>query len=134
MSTLAKKIFLRSSDGMIFQVEETVALQSQTIADMVKDDSVSHQIRIPNVTGDILEMVIKYCKKHVVASSSSSEEKLKKWDTDFVSKMDRSTLVRMINAAYYLNIKDLFDLTCKNVADRIMACRTVEEIHDFLGA
>ncbi|CAA7048223.1 unnamed protein product [Microthlaspi erraticum] len=135
MSTPAKKIVLKSSDGETFEVEEAVALQSQTIAHMVEDECVGDGIPLANVTSDIVVKVIEYCRKHVPvvvpdgddASSSSSKEELKTWDAEFMKDIDQSTLFSLIMAANYLNIKDLLDLTCQTVADMIKG-KTPEEI------
>ncbi|KAG5391504.1 hypothetical protein IGI04_021467 [Brassica rapa subsp. trilocularis] len=61
MST-SKKIVLKSSDGHIFEVEEAVALQSQTIANMIEDDCVDNEIPIPNINGEILSKVIVFAR------------------------------------------------------------------------
>ncbi|XP_020217395.1 SKP1-like protein 1A [Cajanus cajan] len=125
----AKKITLKSSDGEAFEVEEAVALESQTIKHMIEDDCADSGIPLPNVTSKILAKVIEYCKKHVDAANPDdkpSEEDLKAWDTDFV-KVDQATLFDLILAANYLNIKSLLDLTCQTVADMIKG-KTPEEI------
>ncbi|CAA7019374.1 unnamed protein product [Microthlaspi erraticum] len=117
MST--NKIVLKSSDGESFEVDEAVALASQTIAHMVEDDCVDNGVPIPNVTSNILAKVIEYCKKHVgAADAGTSEEDLKAWDADFL-KIDLSMLYELILAANDLNIKNLLDLTCQAVADMI---------------
>ncbi|XP_047976291.1 SKP1-like protein 1A [Salvia hispanica] len=128
-----KKITLRSSDGEVFEVDEAVAVESQTIKHMIEDDCVDNIIPIPNVTGKILSKVMEYCKKHVDASAStksedkvSSDDELKIFDADFV-KVDQATLFDLILAANYLNIKSLLDLTCQTVADMIKG-KTPEEI------
>ncbi|KAL8514798.1 hypothetical protein ACS0TY_013761 [Phlomoides rotata] len=132
-----KVITLRSSDGEVFEVEEAVALESQTIKHMIEDDCADNTIPLPNVTGKILAKVIEYCKRHVVAAASAnnpddklasagSDEDLKSFDADFV-KVDQATLFDLILAANYLNIKNLLDLTCQNVADMIKG-KTPEEI------
>ncbi|CAN8240127.1 unnamed protein product [Cochlearia groenlandica] len=140
MST-AKKIVLKSSDGESFEVDQAVALQSQTIAHMVEDDCVDNGVPLPNVTSKILAKVIEYCKKHVEASASktdaaaaavvdaagaSSDDDLKAWDAEFM-RIDQATLFELILAANYLNIKNLLDLTCQTVADMIKG-KTPEEI------
>ncbi|KAK7252983.1 hypothetical protein RIF29_37329 [Crotalaria pallida] len=126
----SKKITLRSSDGEVFEVEEAVAIESQTIKHMIEDDCAANGIPIPNVTGKILAKVIEYCKKHVDAAAASEDKptdvELKNWDTDFV-KVDQATLFDLILAANYLNIKSLLDLTCQTVADMIKG-KTPEEI------
>ncbi|KAG1359439.1 SKP1-like protein 1 [Elaeis guineensis] len=134
-----KKIILKSSDGEVFEVDEMVAMESQTIKHMIEDDCASNGIPLPNVTSKILSKVIEYCKKHVDAaaaaasksatddtSSKLGEEDLKTWDAEFV-KVDQATLFDLILAANYLNIKGLLDLTCQTVADMIKG-KTPEEI------
>ncbi|KAG2305061.1 hypothetical protein Bca4012_064139 [Brassica carinata] len=134
MST-SKKIVLKSSDGHIFEVEEAVALQSQTIANMIEDDCVENGIPISKINGEILAKVIEYCKKHVVLpdgdSSSSSKEEIKAWDAEFMNT-DQSTIFNLILAANFLNVKDLLDLGCQTVADMITG-KTLEEIHIVLN-
>uniref|UniRef100_A0A5B6YPC3 SKP1-like protein n=1 Tax=Davidia involucrata TaxID=16924 RepID=A0A5B6YPC3_DAVIN len=128
MST-SKKITLKSSDGESFEVEEAVALESQTIKHMIEDDCADSVIPLPNVTSKILAKVIEYCKKHVDTpkpDDRAAEEELKTWDADFV-KVDQPTLFDLILAANYLNIKSLLDLTCQTVADMIKG-KTPEEI------
>ncbi|MED6121326.1 SCF ubiquitin ligase complex protein SKP1b [Stylosanthes scabra] len=124
-----KKITLKSSDGEAFEVDEAVALESQTIKHMIEDDCADSGIPLPNVTSKILAKVIEYCKKHVDAAASEekpTEEDLKMWDAEFV-KVDQATLFDLILAANYLNIKSLLDLTCQSVADMIKG-KTPEEI------
>ncbi|XP_057970160.1 SKP1-like protein 1A [Malania oleifera] len=116
----ARKITLRSSDGETFEVDEIVALKSQTIKHMLEDDCADNGIPLPNVTSKILAKVIEYCKKHVETLKTddrNGNNKLKSWDTDFV-KVDQTTLFDLILVANYLNIKSLLDLTCQTVADR----------------
>lgn len=101
-----RKLNLTSSDGETFEVDEAVALQSQTIKNMIEDDCAHGGIPLPNVTGKILAKVVEYCKKHVEAAADSksedrpspagaAEEDLKAWDADFV-KVDQATLFDLI--------------------------------------
>ncbi|KAL3634337.1 SKP1-like protein 1A [Castilleja foliolosa] len=128
VENITKKIVLRSSDGELFEVEEAVAVESETIKHMIEDDCAYTVIPIHNVTGATLSKVIEYCKRHVDASASKTDDKtsstpvsddeLKAFDTDFV-KVDQSTLFDLILAANYLNVKSLLDLGCQTVADMI---------------
>ncbi|KAK8569318.1 hypothetical protein V6N13_107157 [Hibiscus sabdariffa] len=124
-----RKITLKSSDCDSFEVDEVVALESQTIKHMIEDDCADHGIPLPNVTSKILAKVIEYCKKHVESPKTndrSADDELKTWDADFV-KVDQATLFDLILAANYLNIKGLLDLTCQTVADMIKG-KTPEDI------
>lgn len=96
----SKMIVLKSSDGETFDVEEAVALESQTIKHMIEDDCANTSIPLPNVTSKILAKVIEYCKRHVEApkadeTNKASEEELKNFDADFV-KVDQATLFDLI--------------------------------------
>nr|AAT12490.1 Skp1/Ask1-like protein [Zantedeschia hybrid cultivar] len=130
----SKKLTLKSSDGEVFEVEETVAMESQTIRNLIEDDCTADGVPLPNVTGRILAKVIEFCKKHVEIAAlkadegvdRAADEELKVWDADFV-KVDQTTLFDLILAANYLNIKSLLDLTCQTVADMIKG-KTPEEI------
>ncbi|XP_004304041.1 PREDICTED: SKP1-like protein 4-like [Fragaria vesca subsp. vesca] len=125
MSTENKKMLtLKSEDGEVFEIEETVAVQSQTIKHMVEDDCADNAIPLPNVKGPILARVIEYLKKHVADAEDNKESKkedvesLKKFDDEFL-KVDQSVLFDLILAANYLNIKELLDLTCQETPEQI---------------
>ncbi|KAK2379030.1 SKP1 protein 1B [Trifolium repens] len=122
----SRKINLKSSDGEIFEIDTAVAMESQTLKHMIEDCADNTTITAQNVTSNILAKVVEFLKKHVEAASS--ETCLKAWDAEFV-KVDQGTLIDLINAADYLNIPSLLDLTCKAVAD-IMNGKTPEEIRN----
>lgn len=94
----SKTIVLCSSDGETFEVEETAAVESQTIKHLIEDGCADTSIPLPNVTSKILSMVIEYCKKHVEPPNSDekvAEDELKSFDSDFV-KVDQNTLFDLI--------------------------------------
>lgn len=138
MSTSAKKIVLKSSDNKIFEVDEAVARQSQTIAHMIEDDCVDNGVPLANITGKTLAKVVEYCKKHLVVPDAvadpffSSVVELREWDVDFVNEMDQSMLLDICQAADYLNIPKLLELACKGVAE-IIKGKTPEEMRAIFG-
>ena len=67
-----KMITLKSSDGEEFEVEEAVAMESQTIRHMIEDDCADNGIPLPNVNSKILSKVIEYCNKHVHAAAAAA--------------------------------------------------------------
>jgi S-phase kinase-associated protein 1 len=127
-----RKITLKSSDGETFEIDEVVAMESQTIKHVIEAGCVDDAgIPLLQVTSNILAKVIEYCKKHVEAASSEekpSEDALNAWDTEFL-KVDPNTLMKLTLAANYLNIKSLYDLTCKTIAD-MMKNKPPEEIRE----
>ncbi|CAH8308357.1 unnamed protein product [Eruca vesicaria subsp. sativa] len=134
-----KMITLESSDGIFFEVDESVVLQSVILSRIVQDCA-GRVYPIKNVTGEILAKVVEYCKNHVVvvhggdsSSSSSGDDALKKWDAEFITQMDLPMVFDLLMAANYLDIKGLFDLTCQRVADEIAACKDHKEIRAKFG-
>jgi S-phase kinase-associated protein 1 len=129
-----KKITLISSDGEIFQVEKEVAMESKTIKNLIEDVDENARIPIYEVSGKILALVIEYCKKHVNAVNSDekpSEQAFKMWDAEFVH-LDQPELFDLISAAKFWDIKSLYDLTCKTVAD-MMNGKTPEQIREMFN-
>eukprot|EP00878_Enallax_costatus_P000524 GHUV01000619.1.p1 GENE.GHUV01000619.1~~GHUV01000619.1.p1 ORF type:complete len:157 (+),score=50.48 GHUV01000619.1:254-724(+) len=129
---MSNKVKLTSSDNQMFEVDEEIANESQTVKNMIEDTGTEDIIPLPNVPGKILAKVIEYCRFHVEANKkvddkpAKSEDDIKQWDTEFV-KVDQATLFDLILAANYLNIKGLLDLTCQTVANMIKG-KTPEEI------
>lgn len=91
-------------------------------------------IPLPNVTGEILQKVIEYCKYHLDHPTPVSEERKEErrtddiipWDQEFC-KVDQGTLFEIMLAANYLGIEGLLNLTCKTVANMIKG-KTTEEL------
>ncbi|KAF7829548.1 SKP1-like protein 1B [Senna tora] len=126
-SEKSEKITLLSSDNEAFEVDISVAMQSQTLKYMIEDGCTENGIPLPNVNSKILSKIIEYCNKHKSHHHpSNTDDELTKWDSHFL-KVDQETLFDIILASNYLNIKNLLDLTCETVANMIKG-KTPEEI------
>jgi S-phase kinase-associated protein 1 len=122
-------VFLTSSDGKLFTVEENVAFQSELIKNMLEDlgeSDPSSPIPLLNVDSIILEKVIEYADHH------KDNVVDKKWDTIFTESVDKNTLFGIILAANFLDMKNLLDIGCQTVADMIKG-KSVDEIEEILG-
>ncbi|GER42343.1 SKP1-like 4, partial [Striga asiatica] len=127
-STEAKMIVLKTSDGELFEVDESVAGESQTIKHMIEDGCAANAIPLPNVSSKVLSKVIEYCRRHV---EEKDEDKLKEFDAEFV-KVDNGLMLELIKAANYLNIGGMLDITCRAVAD-IIKNKSIVEIRTLLN-
>ena len=129
------KVKLKASDDELFEVEEIVAFESQTIKDMVEDTGTECVIPLLNVSSKILSKVIVYSRFHALEACKAgddkpalSEDEIKAWDADFV-KVDQATLFDLIlvcpSKLFLLFcsriISSFFSLT-PLVLDRILAC------------
>lgn len=135
-------ITLISKDGEQLKVKKNVILMSGLIKEMLDeedDEEEENEIPLPNVNLATLKKVVKYCEYHHKNPAEELERPLKgkiqdvicEWDNEFL-KIDQSTLVELIMAANYLNIKDLLDLTCANVASMIKG-KTPQQIREMFG-
>nr|ARF07830.1 SLF-interacting SKP1-like protein 2 [Solanum pimpinellifolium] len=112
----SKKLILKSSDGDEFEIEESIAVQSGTIKNMVEDDYTL--IPLPNVNTQKLILIIEYMKKHG-EKTDSNEEEIKEFDKEFLKDKRYNDMFDLIVAANYLHIIDLMNLICQTIADRI---------------
>lgn len=132
-------IKLKSSDGEVFDVDVEVAKASVTIKTMLddlgSDGDDDEEVPLPNVNSSILKRVIQWATYHkddapAPADDEEGKERrtddISQWDQDFL-KVDQGTLFELIQAANYLDIKGLLDVTCKTVANMIKG-KTPEEI------
>ena len=109
------EITLTSRDEREFKVDAQVAIMSETVKSMLGIDDPSEEIDppeaaipLPAVEGNILELVLKYCTYHHENKETKEEEK-NAWDAEFV-KVDDDTLISLLEAANYLDIKTLLEL------------------------
>lgn len=129
-----KMILLVSSDGVKFELSEAAASLSKTLGNMIEDDCATNgAIPLANVAADILAMVVEYCNRHAAAAANASgqEELIRKFDAEFVN-IDRKKLFGLINAANFLNMPCLLELTCQRTADLIKDMMP-EQVREVFG-
>ncbi|KAG7636779.1 SKP1-like protein 17 [Arabidopsis thaliana] len=126
----SKKIVLTSSDDECFEIDEAVARKMQMVAHMIDDDCADKAIRLQNVTGKILAIIIEYCKKHVDDVEAKNE--FVTWDAEFVKNIDMDTLFKLLHAADYLIVIGLKNLIAQAIAD-YTADKTVNEIRELFN-
>ncbi|KAL7109163.1 hypothetical protein ACP275_06G158300 [Erythranthe tilingii] len=108
-------ITLKSSDGEVFEVPESAAELSFTIKNMVEDGRAGDVISLEQVDGKTLSWVVTYLKKRAV--DTFSEKDKEEFDTEFFSDKDVNSLFDIGNAANYLNIKELLDMSITKIVN-----------------
>ena len=122
-------IKLQSSDGEIFSVELAIARKSITIKTMIEDlkleENDENLVPLPNLTSQVLKMIIEWCTYHKDEPAPPEVEETKgngvvitTWDHDFL-EVDQSKLFELVLAANFLDIKGLIKIGCKTIANMI---------------
>ncbi|KAH8273071.1 hypothetical protein KR018_012321, partial [Drosophila ironensis] len=126
---------LQSSDGEIFTVDVEVVKCSCTIKAMLEtccvEDDDDAIVPLSKVNSTILDMVLVWAHYHKddpepIDDQDNDYYDMTLWDADFIN-VNKETLYELINAANYLDIQGLLELTCKGLANMIKG-RTPDEV------
>ena len=122
---------LTTSDDIEYTTTIGAVKGSETVRNLLGDCDLENAIPLPNVTGEILEVVLQYLNWHFenptpVTEDDAAPRVTSEWDTQFCADQHQAVLFELILAANYLDIPNLLDLTCKAVAAMIKGKDTVE--------
>jgi len=135
----ASSLSLVSSDGRTFNVPSDVIARrgdgvcagyhSATVNDLLLDDMIiGESIPLSNVAGETFEKVLEFCRRrHGLEAGETDEE----WERRYL-QIDQAALFKLVSAADYLDIKDLLDVTCMQVA-RLIRGKTAEELRTLFN-
>lgn len=95
MENREKVTSLKSSDGHIFPVEDTVIAEFRAIHSFLPAAG-DAAIPISQITGDVLAKIIDYCRKHTDHKLNRlRDEEISAWDRQFVN-VDEKTLLDLL--------------------------------------
>jgi S-phase kinase-associated protein 1 len=104
---------LVSSDGITFDVDETIIPYFRTIQTIAEDIDPDDFIPIPNVTSSIMVNVIKYATK-----LRDNNDKDIVWKEEFMN-IDSHIVIDLILAANYLDFQQLLEHSCQVIAKEL---------------
>jgi S-phase kinase-associated protein 1 len=124
-------------EGNSFSVPMEVAKMSEVVKSLIDEDADEDvsEVPLPKVKATILKKVIEFCQHYKAEPMKEIEKPLKshkmadvvqKWYADFVD-VEQVVLFELIQAANFMDIKPLLDLTCTKVTTMITK-KTPEEI------
>ena len=129
---------LISSDGRSFQTSMSVMKISTTLNSMMdaseEDDIDDADVPVPNVNGEILHEIVRYCERHAndpkksISAVNDDAEK----DDELMSRPMASFVKELLFAAHYLDISNLTDLCCKAIG-KYLDGSEADEVRAFLG-
>lgn len=122
------------TSGERMSVPMHVMRTSETLLNLYDQDEGS-EVVVPALQAngrEIENSIVRLCLEYSWVHSEHpdiemTEAEIREWDAAF-THVDDDTLFSMILVANTLSIKGLLDLSCKQVADHIKACKTPQEI------
>ncbi len=138
---MSKSIGLTSSDGVKVTIEEKAAERSNLLKGLIQDYSEDSDIPMPDIRGDVLKKVVEYLTHYKDSEPKEIPKPLPsanlldvtdEWDVTYINSIDLDTTFDIINAANYMDIKPLLDLSCGKIAS-LMKGKTADEIRNMFN-
>lgn len=138
---MSKTITLISSDGQKLSIDEKSCAKSNLLKDLIMDYTAETDIPLPDIKGDVLKKVVEYLVHY---KDTEPKEILKplpspnlldvtdEWDVTYINSVDLDSNFDIINAANYMDIKPLLDLSCAKIAS-LMKGKSAEEIRTMFN-
>jgi len=119
-----KMLILNSSDNIKCQIDPQAALKSGLIKELIQDFE-ENEIPMPTIQGEILKKVIEYLDHYKTTEpkkiphprpSTNLSEVTDEWDITFLNLFDLDATFDLVEAANYMDIKSLVELSCAKIA------------------
>ena len=133
---------LKSKDGQIFEIDEKCLGKSSVLKELINDfPDKDAELPTNEVDGKTLSIIIEYLKhyekeepKEIPKPLPSADLKpiLSQWDYDYITPLSLETCIDLVNAANYLGINELVNLTSARLASEMINC-PIEEARAKFG-
>ena len=130
---------LRSQNGGVFEVEESVLKTSKFLKDLICDyPDPDQEIIINQVNSENLQKIIDYLQHYENQKpkeipkplpNDNLKEYLDEWDYNYINPLSLEECIDLLNAAVFLDIQDLVILCSAKIASHMLR-NTVEEVLD----
>ena len=134
-------IKFKSSDGSIFEIEESCIKRSKYLQEMKDILNLNEEIHIKEVDGKTLQKVIEYLKhyeneepKEIPKPLPSYDLKpiLSEWDYYFIMPLSLEECIDLVNGANFLDISELVNLVSARLASEMINC-SIDEAREKFG-
>lgn len=134
-------VTLTSSDGQNIEIDEVSAKRSGLLKGLLADYEKGSEIPMPDIRGEILKKTVEYLIYYKEKEPKEIPKPLPtanlldvtdEWDVTFINSVDLDSTFDIINAANYMDIKPLLDLSCAKIAS-LMKGKTAEEIRTMFN-
>ena len=136
------KLVLVSSDNQKIEIDSESAQKSHLLKGLMTDFNSSQEpIPIPDIKADILNKVVEYLTYYKGKNpkdipkpmpSPNLSEIIDEWDVKFINGIELDSVFDLINAANYMDIPSLLDLSCAKIAS-LLKGKTAQEIRTMFN-
>ncbi|KAE9547266.1 hypothetical protein FO519_009523 [Halicephalobus sp. NKZ332] len=128
-------VTLISRDKVELQISEKSMNQCQLFAEMKGAVDGMSKIPLPDIDGEILEIILEFLKIHeesgTYVPAKDFKAEISPTDEEFMKKIEHEKIVPLLNAANYMNIPRLIDAGLLYIRGMVTG-RTAEEIRYIL--
>ena len=135
-------LVLVSSDNQKIEIDTESAQKSHLLKGLMTDFNSSQEpIPIPDIKADILKKVVEYLTYYKgknpkdipkPMSSANLSEIIDEWDVKFINGIELDSVFDLINAANYMDIPSLLDLSSAKIAS-LLKGKTAQEIRTMFN-
>ena len=133
---------LKSNDGQVFEVDENILEKSSVLKNLANDfQEPEYELPTNEVNGKTLSKIIDYLKEYKDKKpkeipkplpNDDLESIISKWDAQFIMPLSLEECVDIVNAANFLDIPDLVNLSSARLAFELINC-PIEEAKKKFG-
>ena len=136
-------LVLVSSDNQKIELDVESAQKSHLLKGLMTDFNSQQQepIQLPDIKYDILKKVVEYLTYYKDKTpkdipkpmpSANLSEVIDEWDVNFINSIELDNVFDLINAANYMDISSLLDLSCAKIAS-LMKGKSAQEIRTMFN-
>ena len=135
-------LVLVSSDNQKIEIDSESAQKSHLLKGLLSDYSNQQEpIHLPDIKFDILKKVVEYLTYYKDKTpkdipkpmpSANLSEVIDEWDVNFINSIELDNVFDLINAANYMDIPSLLDLSCAKIAS-LTKGKTAQEIRTMFN-
>ena len=136
-------LVLVSSDNQKIELDTESAQKSHLLKGLMTDFNSQQQepIQLPDIKYDILKKVVEYLIYYKDKTpkdipkpmpSANLSEVIDEWDVNFINSIELDNVFDLINAANYMDISSLLDLSCAKIAS-LMKGKSAQEIRTMFN-
>ena len=134
-------LVLISSDNQKMEIDFESAQKSHFLKGVIEENHSKDPISLPDIKSTILKKVIEYLQYYKDKTpkeipkplpTGNLNEFLDEWDINFINGIELDSVFDLINAANYMDITSLLDLSCAKIAS-LLKGKTAPEIRTMFN-